>query len=139
MPAHWRQLLCRKTQLRKDKHSSMFTGTTPFTKNQHHLLVQTKEISRSNRRKRKREKKARQTNRVDLDEDAEEPPVLLGEHLRDDAADGPAAGEGHADVVGGEEVRDLRGGPVEAIVDVVIAGGEDVQRQDEEEVATGDP
>lgn len=73
-----------------------------------------------------------------LDGDAEERAVFLRDPRGDDAADGPASGEGHEDVVRGEEVGDLRRGPVEAVVDVVVAGREDVERQHEQEVAAGD-
>lgn len=77
--------------------------------------------------------------KTDLHGDAEERPVLLGKPLGDDEADNPSPGEGHEYVVRGEEVGDLRGGPAEAVVDVVVAGGEDVQGEDEQEVAESDP
>lgn len=75
---------------------------------------------------------------ANLDRDAEQRPVFLGEAFGNKAADAQAAGEGHEGVKSCKEVGDLERRPVEPKVEVVVAGSEDVERDDKQEVAKRD-
>lgn len=62
-----------------------------------------------------------------LDRDAEQRPAFLGEASGDETADAQAAGEGHEGVERRKEVGDFEWGPVESIIEVVVARSEDVE------------
>ncbi|CAM9538326.1 unnamed protein product [Ascophyllum nodosum] len=68
----------------------------------------------------------------------EQRPVFFGEMPGDDETDANAAHQGHQGVERGEEVGYLERAPMEPEVEVVVADGEDIQREDEQEVAQRD-